>query len=283
MPQYWHSRAMFQRIAKLISFIFFILGCIGLFTIPEDWPIFVRRTVAVAIWFDRETILLTLFALSSLGFVLILVEPYFGKWVAKRRNTVFAIIPPTGRQQIRIDPISDCPGTGHYTRVYKIGVKNISPATQTLKSVQVSFSETGPYGRLLLFGDKENRTSTDLHPGETALFFLGETDLGNGSAVNVFDDNEERYATSTNLKLVTSRGMAYMASSLVSGEERERLERANAGVMKADINLVVSAENTPSVDVKYFIEFNMKTAKTSLHEWTEDYTSNFSLRPGPNV
>jgi len=74
------------RIIKVISAIFWVLGLIGLATLPEDWPVFVRRFGSVAAMITPDRLVLVLLVLSSAGFAWTIFAPTMVRWWRSRKE-----------------------------------------------------------------------------------------------------------------------------------------------------------------------------------------------------
>lgn len=79
---------MLMRIIKIGSFILWLLGLIGYFTLPEDWPIAVQRMGKFAMWFDRDALVAILLGASSAGFAWVAFAPAIAKWWGARRKPI---------------------------------------------------------------------------------------------------------------------------------------------------------------------------------------------------
>jgi hypothetical protein len=258
---------------------------VGLIYLPADIvgiPTVVMPFVSILSSINREWLLIGFGAVVSLYIVWMDARPFLTLWISKRRKSLIQV--ESVKHSIEIDPDEakerNKPPQGKFRRVYRLPVRNNSE--RTLRRVQVAFSETGPYGRLPLIGD-ERRFETDLHPGEVANFRLGEADLGIGSTLNLFDDDDERYATVASFRSDTMAGCAFTSGTRLRGPELERVSqlKPERGFMSWRISLIASAEDARPESISLLLRLDWKTAKVTVEPTTSSVEPALEFRPSP--
>lgn len=254
---------------------------VGLLYLPADVagiPTVVQPLLEVFISIDREWLLLGFGAIVSTYIVWMDVRPLLTHWLSSRRRRLIQV--ESVRHSVIIDTVDGKLQQGRFRRIYSLPVRNISG--RTLRHVQLAYSETGPYGRLPLVGDDE-QFETDLHPGEVVSFRLGETDLGVGSTSNLFDNNDERYATTANFKSETIGGLTSISGTRLRGAELERISklRPEKGIIHYKMALTASAEDVSSAHISLIVTLDYKNAKVMVAPATTSGQALQALSPVP--
>ena len=179
---------MLRRIIIVLSAALNLAGVIGLFTLPEDVPIALQRMGAIAIWFNREAILIGLFGISSLGFGWVVLQPIILKWLERRRVPPLKIDYPaeinsegkygvnkSSTMFITRNPPKDDPTFGRVVVThYCLDITNKTSRTITNVSVQVHVVDNPlafPLERRLT--TRDGKSIFDIRPGYTEFIRLG--------------------------------------------------------------------------------------------------------------
>lgn len=179
---------MLRRIIICLSVTLNIGGLIGLFTLPEDIPVALQRLGAVAMWFDRETVLIGLFGISSLGFGWVLFQPIILKFIERRRNPELKISFPadinsdakyginkSSMQYIATDAPKDHESFGRVVVTnYFFDIENTTSKTITNVSVKIHLIDTPlPFHLERNLVSRNGQSLFNIRPGDTEFIQLG--------------------------------------------------------------------------------------------------------------
>ena len=177
------SRLMLIRIIKIGSSVLWFLGLIGYFTLPEDWPIAVQRMGKIAMWFDRDALVIILLATSSAGFAWVTFSPAVMQWWRLRKEPLLNIDFPSeinsdakyGSNKSSTTYIAK-EGAGRVTVVkYYLDLTNTS-TTKTARNVSIQVHQIDnplPFPLERKLQNRNGETSVNIPPGYTDYFQIG--------------------------------------------------------------------------------------------------------------
>jgi hypothetical protein len=160
-----HSGLVLNRIIKIVSSALTVLGVIGLATLPEDWPVFVRRMGKFPILLTPNNLIIVLLLLAIAGFAWVTFQPIFTQWHRGRNKSplrlsvtgVPGLTEKVEGEVLWINTISV--ENGQAKSVY--GVEILLQKVALVKPIKGGFSEL--HYLLPLF--RTNETRFDLSPG----------------------------------------------------------------------------------------------------------------------
>jgi hypothetical protein len=87
---------MLLILVRIVSAGLWLIGLIGYFTLPEDWPVAVERMGKIAMWLDRDSLVILLLTLSSAGFAWAVFAPAVQRWWHARKKHPLTLLPAEG-------------------------------------------------------------------------------------------------------------------------------------------------------------------------------------------